>query len=110
MTTSPNPLALPVPASLAEVREAVNAIDRDIALALARRAFYVREAVRFKRELDDPETLARRASIIAKAVATAQPLGAPAAVVTAVYEAMLTEFRVLQGEVQNESRSSFRPG
>jgi hypothetical protein len=37
-------------------------------------------------------------------VATAEPLGAPAAIVEAVFDAMLTRFRELQGEAQQQLR------
>jgi isochorismate pyruvate lyase len=96
---SPNPLGLAEPHSLAGVRSAVDAIDRELALALARRAFYVREAVRFKQDLDGKDIEERRQAIIAGAIALAEPLGAPAEVVSAVFTTMIARFRDLQGEV-----------
>lgn len=97
-----NPFDFPVPATIDDLRSAIDGIDSDIAIALARRSFFVRHSVRFKKQFDDHATIARRREIVARAVAQAKPLGAPAAIVANVFETMLLQFRDLQLETQRQ--------
>ena len=76
--------------SMAEVREGVDATDRELVALLERRFGYMRAAARIKPSRDTVRDEARKASVIAAAKAEAEARGIPADVIGDVWE-MLVE-------------------
>ena len=78
--------------SLDEVRIRIDQADRQLVALLAERAQYVRQAARFKRDLQDVQSPQRVQQVLERALAQARDVGAPPAVVEATYRAMITAF------------------
>ncbi|MGB3165517.1 MAG: chorismate mutase [Alteraurantiacibacter sp.] len=76
--------------SMAEVREGVDATDRELVALLERRFGYMRAAARIKPSRGTVRDEARKASVIAGAKAEAEARGIPAEVIGDVWE-MLVE-------------------
>ncbi|QDD90179.1 chorismate mutase [Pseudomonas oryzihabitans] len=79
-------------ASLAEVRVAIDELDRQIVHLLAARGAYVRQAARFKKDDAAVRAPQRVEQVIAKVKALADEAGASPVVVEQVYRAMITAF------------------
>ena len=75
--------------TMSEVRAAVDALDRELVVLLARRFAYMRAAARIKPTRDAVRDEVRKASVIAAARAEAQRLGAPAEQIAALWEALV---------------------
>jgi isochorismate pyruvate lyase len=79
-------------ASLEQVRENIDRIDRQIVALLAERGGYVSQAARFKGTTDEVKAPQRVEQVIAKVTALAEELGASARVTEQVYRAMIAAF------------------
>lgn len=90
MTTAPR--ETPPPASLDEVRRAIDAVDRDLVRALATRADLVTHALRFKRTAAEARASDRVEQVVANARRLAAELGADPDLVEHVYRAMIARF------------------
>lgn len=82
--------------TMTEVRAGVDALDRELVALLATRFSYMRAAARIKLGRDAVRDEARKASVIAAAVAEAQAQGIPADVVGDIWE------RLVEGSIAYE--------
>ncbi|ASJ91228.1 chorismate mutase [Porphyrobacter sp. CACIAM 03H1] len=82
--------------TMVEVREGVDALDRELVALLATRFGYMRAAARIKQSRDAVRDEARKASVIAAAVAEAGAHGIPADVVADIWE------RLVEGSIAYE--------
>jgi isochorismate pyruvate lyase len=82
--------------TMLEVRAGVDALDRELVALLAKRFSYMRAAARIKPTRDAVRDEARKASVIAAAVAEAKAQGIPADVVGDVWE------RLVEGSIAYE--------
>ena len=78
--------------SLAEVREQIDQIDRQIVALLAQRSGYVRQAAHFKRTAADVAAPQRVEQVIERVRALATERGVDADLVEHVYRTMITRF------------------
>lgn len=78
--------------SLDEVRANIDRIDSALVALIAERAHFVRLAARFKKNSAEVRAPNRVEQVIAKALLQAASVGAPPAVVEAVYRAMIDTF------------------
>lgn len=79
-------------ASLAEVRDNIDRLDRQLVALIAERGAYVREAAGFKKTAEEVPAPQRVAQVLAKVGALAVELGADPAVVDATWRAMIAAF------------------
>ncbi len=94
MTDSPSkmhdPAKLPVDCeTMVDVREGVDATDRELVALLDRRFGYMRAAARIKSSRDAVRDEERKASVIAAAVADAEARGLPGAVFAEIWEELV---------------------
>jgi isochorismate pyruvate lyase len=82
--------------TMAEVRAGVDALDRELVALLASRFGYMRAAARIKATRGAVRDEARKASVIAAAVAEAEARGIPGDVVADVWE------RLVEGSIAYE--------
>lgn len=82
--------------TMPEVRAGVDALDRELIALLAKRFAYMRAAARIKPTRDAVRDEARKASVIAAAVAEAKKLDVPADVVADIWE------RLVEGSITYE--------
>lgn len=82
--------------TMVEVREGVDALDRELVALLATRFGYMRAAARIKSSRDAVRDEARKASVIAAAVAEAEGQGLPADVIADIWE------RLVEGSIAYE--------
>jgi isochorismate pyruvate lyase len=82
--------------TMAEVREGVDATDRALVALLAQRFGYMRAAARIKPSRDVVRDEARKASVIAAAVAEAEAQGLPGEVIGDIWE------RLVEGSIAYE--------
>jgi len=82
--------------TMLHVRAGVDALDRELVALLARRFGYMRAAARIKPTRDAVRDEARKASVIAAAVAEAEAHGIPGDVVAAIWE------RLVEGSIAYE--------
>ncbi|WDA40568.1 chorismate mutase [Erythrobacter sp. BLCC-B19] len=82
--------------TMVEVREGVDALDAELVALLAKRFGYMRAAARIKASRDAVRDEARKASVIAAAVAEAQARGIPADVIADIWE------RLVEGSIAYE--------
>ena len=82
--------------TMLDVREGVDALDRELVALLAKRFGYMRAAARIKPSRDAVRDEARKASVIAAAVAEAEAHGIPADVVGDIWE------RLVEGSIAYE--------
>lgn len=75
--------------TMAEVRAGVDALDMRIVALLADRFAYMRAAARIKPDRSHVRDEARKAQVIAQAVAEAARLGIPAEAVAAMWETLV---------------------
>jgi isochorismate pyruvate lyase len=78
--------------SIEGVRANFDRIDRQLVELLAERGGYVKQAVQFKKTIDDVRAPQRVEQVIAKAKALAEELGADPSVTEQVYRAMIRAF------------------
>ncbi|MGE8408984.1 MAG: chorismate mutase [Pseudomonas sp.] len=78
--------------SIEEVRQHIDAIDRELVALLARRGDFVTQAAAFKKTTADVRAPARVEQVIAKVRGIAAETGASAEVVERVYRAMIDAF------------------
>ena len=90
------PLSPDACTSMAEVRAGVDALDRDLVALLAKRFGYMRAAARIKSLRMAVRDEARKASVIAAAVAEARAYGIPADVIGDIWE------RLVEGSIAYE--------
>lgn len=79
-------------ASLDEVRQGIDEIDRNLVSLLAQRGRLVTQAATFKKTTDDVRAPARVEQVIRKVREMADETGASAEVVEQVYRAMISAF------------------
>lgn len=79
-------------ASLAEVRDNIDRLDRQLVALIAERGAYVRQAAGFKKSAEEVPAPQRVAQVMAKVDALAVELGADPAVVDATWRAMIAAF------------------
>jgi isochorismate pyruvate lyase len=82
--------------TMAEVREGVDALDRELVALLAKRFGYMRAAARIKPTREAVRDEERKASVIAAAVAEAEAHGIPADVIADIWE------RLVEGSIAYE--------
>jgi isochorismate pyruvate lyase len=82
--------------TMAEVREGVDALDRELVALLATRFGYMRAAARIKPTREAVRDEERKASVIAAAVAAAEAQGVPGDVVADIWE------RLVEGSIAYE--------
>ncbi|MDP9895660.1 isochorismate pyruvate lyase [Variovorax boronicumulans] len=104
-----DPAYQPLCDSLAEVRENIDRLDRQIVALLAERGRYVKDAARFKRDAFQVSAPQRQQEVIDKVRALAEKEGAYPEVVEAAYRALIAGFiareqRDHQGMVDVESK------
>lgn len=87
-----DPDYVPLCQTLTEVRESIDALDRQIVALLAERGRYVKDAARFKRDAFQVSAPARQQQVIDKVTALAVEKGAYPEVVEACYRAMIAGF------------------
>jgi isochorismate pyruvate lyase len=87
-----DPSYVPLCDSLAQVRERIDALDREIVALLAERGRYVKDAARFKRDSFQVSAPHRQQEVIDKVVRTANELGAYPEVVEACYRSLIAGF------------------
>lgn len=87
-----DPAYVPLCANLAEVRENIDRLDRDIVALLAERGRYVKDAARFKRDAFQVSAPQRQQEVIDKVKALAEEKGAYPEVVEAAYRALIAGF------------------
>lgn len=75
--------------TMTQVRAGVDALDRDLVALLDRRFGYMRAAARIKPHRGAVRDEARKAEVIAGAVAEAERRGLPADVVAAIWEVLV---------------------
>ncbi len=78
--------------TLAEVRQQIDRIDRQLVELIAERGAYVRQAARLKTTAAEVPAPARVAAVLARVDGLAQTLGAERSVVDAVWRAMIDAF------------------
>ncbi len=71
--------------SLEEVRAEIDRLDRAIVALVAERSFYVRQAARFKKTVDDVQAPQRVEQVIARVRVMATECGGDAGIVERVY-------------------------
>lgn len=79
-------------ASLAEVRQHIDLIDRQLVGLIAERGAYVRQAASFKKMAEEVPAPQRVAQVLAKVNTLAVDVGADPAVVDATWRAMIAAF------------------
>ncbi|WP_340587791.1 chorismate mutase [Erythrobacter alti] len=82
--------------TMPEVREGVDATDRELVALLERRFGYMRAAARIKQSRDTVRDEERKASVIAAAVAEAERCGIPGHVIGDIWE------RLVEGSIAYE--------
>jgi isochorismate pyruvate lyase len=89
-------------ATLGEVRDNIDRIDRAIIAAMAERGKYVHEAARFKKSPAEVEAPQRVEQVVRKAKALAAEDGLPPEVAEATYRAMVRAFTAYEQGVVAE--------
>jgi isochorismate pyruvate lyase len=82
--------------TMTDVRGGVDALDRELVALLAKRFGYMRAAARIKPSRDAVRDEARKASVIAAAVAEAEAQGIPGDVIADIWE------RLVEGSIAYE--------
>lgn len=87
-----DPAYVPLCANLADVRENIDRLDRQIVALLAERGRYVKDAARFKRDAFQVSAPQRQQEVLDKVKALAEKEGAYPEVVEAAYRALIAGF------------------
>lgn len=93
---SDTPLSPDACQTMIEVRAGVDALDAELVALLAKRFGYMRAAARIKDARDAVRDEARKASVIAAAMAEGEALGVPADVIADIWE------RLVEGSIAYE--------
>ena len=95
-------------ASLAEVRQNIDLVDRQLVALIAERGAYVRQAAGFKKVADEVPAPQRVAQVLVKVNLLAAEMGADPAVIAATWRAMIAAFidteRLAQAALHPPSR------
>lgn len=75
--------------NMAEVRAAIDALDREIVPMIAKRVRYIEAAGRIKNDRNKVHDDARIEDVVQKALAVAATCDAPASIIEATYRAMI---------------------
>ena len=78
--------------SLEEVRTNIDRIDKQIITPLTERGFYVNQAARFKKTVEDVKAPQRVEQVIAKALELSKQISGNPIVVEQVFRAMISAF------------------
>jgi isochorismate pyruvate lyase len=78
--------------SLEEVRTNIDRIDKQIITLLTERGFYVNQAARFKKTVEDVKAPQRVEQVISKALELSKQIGGNPIVVEKVFRAMISAF------------------
>lgn len=92
----------PLCASLAEVRENIDALDRQIVFLLAERGRYVKDAARFKRDAFQVSAPERQQDVINKVIRLANETGAYPEVVEACYRTLMAGYIAREQEYHHQ--------
>lgn len=84
------------PQRLDELRDEIDAIDRELVSVIARRSAVVREVMTLKRDTEAARSPQRVEKVVANAKELAKECGAPPEVVEAAYRAMITALTEMQ--------------
>lgn len=87
-----DPAYVPLCETLNEVRDSIDALDRQIVALLAERGRYVKDAARFKADPFQVSAPARQQQVIDKVTALALEKGAYPEVIEACYRALIAGF------------------
>jgi isochorismate pyruvate lyase len=87
-----DPAYRPLCASLAQVRENIDNLDRQIVALLGERGRYVKDAARFKRDAFQVSAPARQQEVIDKVIQLANEAGAYPEVVEACYRTLMAGY------------------
>ncbi|HYP71406.1 MAG TPA: chorismate mutase [Variovorax sp.] len=87
-----DPAYVPLCTNLAEVRENIDRLDRQIVALLAERGRYVKDAARFKRDAFQVSAPQRQQEVLDKVKALAEKEGAYPEVVEAAYRELIAGF------------------
>ncbi len=90
--------------AMLEVRQGVDAIDRQLVELLARRFGYMRAAARIKQNRSAVRDEARKTSVIAAATAKAKELGLPEDVIANIWEILVEGSIAYEFEVWDDLR------
>ncbi len=90
--------------TMIDVREGVDATDRELVALLERRFGYMRAAARIKPNREAVRDEERKASVIAAAVAEAERLGIPGAVIGDVWETLVEGSIAYEFKVWDKTR------
>jgi len=90
--------------TMIDVREGVDATDRELVALLERRFGYMRAAARIKPDRDAVRDEERKASVIAAAVAEAEKLGVPGEVIGYVWETLVEGSIAYEFKVWDKTR------
>lgn len=91
---------------MAQVREGVDAIDRDLVALLARRFAYMNAAAQIKTDRETVRDEARKAEVIGNAVALAEQSGVPVTLVADFWERLVEASIAYELERWDEIRSN----
>jgi isochorismate pyruvate lyase len=97
-----DPAYRPLCATLAEVRENIDALDRQIVGLLAERGRYVKDAARFKRDAFQVSAPQRQQDVIDKVIRLANETGAYPEVVEACYRALMAGYIAREQEYHHQ--------
>lgn len=92
----------PLCTSLSEVREKIDALDRQIVVLLAERGRYVKDAARFKRDAFQVSAPERQQDVINKVIRLANETGAYAEVVEACYRTLMAGYIAREQEYHQQ--------
>ncbi|MEM6477253.1 MAG: chorismate mutase [Pseudomonadota bacterium] len=90
--------------TMIDVREGVDATDREIVALLERRFGYMRAAARIKPNREAVRDEERKARVIAAAVAEAEKLGIPGEVIAEVWETLVEGSIAYEFKVWDKTR------
>ncbi|MEM9084823.1 MAG: chorismate mutase [Pseudomonadota bacterium] len=91
--------------TMIDVREGVDATDRELVALLERRFGYMRAAARIKPNREAVRDEERKARVIAAAVAEAEKLGVPGDLIAQVWETLVEGSIAYEFDVWDETRT-----
>lgn len=91
--------------TMIDVREGVDATDRELVALLSRRFGYMRAAARIKPNREAVRDEERKASVIAAAVSEAEASGVPGEVIAQVWETLVEGSIAYEFDVWDETRT-----
>jgi isochorismate pyruvate lyase len=97
-----DPAYQPLCSSLAQVRQNIDALDRQIVALLAERGRYVKDAARFKRDAFQVSAPKRQQDVINKVIRLANETGAYPEVVEACYRTLMAGYIAREQEYHHQ--------